>query len=563
MVLISVNSSDPVNGYDFTNDFAEALVLEPNSSISLVSVLFERENKFVVNNLNDRFQIRQGADSQPLESVILTQGVYTGVSLANHIQDVLNVLGTTKGYNYTVSYNAKESHFKIDSAFHKGGLLETVISVWNKTIPHNGTALVALNEITEGAPDPDGKLNFSLKTDKTRSCIRSNELIESTVIPTKANGGSFVRMTVDAPIPTPGDGNSRAVVMGFWSNQLNPQAPLEAVNTELSAGANLDWLDFGIVLLTDSTGRKGLKIIENGTDIGVIDADGGTRIWDLQAGDSFRVAIYGDFKHPFYSYKRAGDEWADFRVGGGGDNGVQLFDVPNHRGYRFWGIFGGDSANTNISLCGMSQDGQGNLEDNFVEVKPNILLAGTGELLGFRHNSYIMKGAEGAVSNSLISDHAPMPDVGSAFHPIIHLNVNNLPLRSLIGNKFNQDATLDTIPVGSQNGISRLLAQFPRYHEANGNSSVDKFGPFYYDYFPYNVRLKNATQINLNELHISLTNIDGTLANDIKLCNILLNITNEENVGGAGRESISNPQVLHQTQEQRDVLKSQMTPLKG
>jgi len=561
MVLISVNSSDPNNGYDFTNDFAEALVLEPNSTISLVSCLFERQDNFVVNNLNDRFQIKQGSETAILETCALTQGVYTGNTLANEIQQELNVLGAVQGFNYVCHYDSKKSHFEISSAYHKGGLQETVISVWNKTIPHDGNAMCGATEIVVGNPNPDGLLNFATHTDRTRSIIRSNELVETTLIPSKVNGGSFVRMTVDAEIATPAQ-ESRSVVIGFWSNQLNPDAPLEALNTELAGDANLDWLDFGMVIMRDNAGRKGIKIIENGVNIGCVDADGGTRQFNLEAGDSFEVAIFADFQFPFYRYKKAGGVWVDFRVGGGGNNGVQQFDVNQHRGFRFWGVMGGDGT-TNISLAGMSQDGQGSQDTNYVEVLPNVLLPGTGELLGFHQDLYILKGANDAVSNSMESDTSLVPDAGSAFHPMIHLNVNNLPLRSIVGSKYNQNATLDSVPTGSQNGISRLLAQMPRYHESNGSSSVDKFGPFYYDYFPYSVRLKNATNINLNELHISITNINGTLANDIKLCNILLNITNEENVGGTGRESIGQHIHAPQTQEQRDVLKSQMIPLKG
>jgi len=215
-----------------------------------------------------------------------------------------------------------------------------------------------------------------------------------------------------------------------------------------------------------------------------------------------------------------------------------------------------------LSRVNQTTEGEEKVPENYVEFHPRYE-PNFGDLIGFKGDIYYMSGEVDGHSNVLISDATPVPDANSQHHPIVHLNVNNLPLRSIIGQKFNKNSTLASGPVGSRNGVSRLLAQFPRYHEANGESSVDKFGPFYYNYFPYNIPLHNATHINLNELDITLTNSDGTLATDISDCKILLNITKEENVGGFSKESIGLPKVRPQTEEQRDVLKSQMIPLKG
>lgn len=214
---------------------------------------------------------------------------------------------------------------------------------------------------------------------------------------------------------------------------------------------------------------------------------------------------------------------------------------------------------TALELLRVSQDASPN---NYVEFHPRWESA-FGDLLGFKGDVYFLSGEKDGHSNVIKSDAPPIPDAASDHHPIVQLNVNNMPIRSLVGQKFNKDSTIASGPVGSKNGISRLIAQFPRYHEKNGSSSSDKFGPFYYDYFPYSIPLNNATVINLNELDISVSNINGTLASDISDCKILLNITNEENVGGSGEERIANPRERAQTQEQRDVLKSQMVPLKG
>lgn len=562
MVLISINSSEVNNGYDFTNDFAEALVLEPNSTISLISCLFERDQKFIVNALSDRFIIKQGTSTQPDETVIIAQGSYTGAGLAIQIQAKLNLIGNVKGYNYLCVYSKHSSKFTIHSSFHMGKLVETTITDWKKDNPQNDQLMTSGAEIAEGGvSNADGLLNFGGKTLNTRSYIRSNKTIETTVIPSRANGGSYIRFTLPQTLIKPGTGdNPLSVLAGMWSNQIAPVKPIQTTNSDMSDPANLTFLDIGMIIIQDNTGRQGIRFIENGVDIGCVDTtDGGTRRFIPKAGDSFNISFFKGLKHPVYQYKEASkDEWIDFVVGGGGNNGVQQFDCEANRGKKYFALFGGDTPGNNISLCGMTEDGEGESLLNYVEVEPNNPLTGFGQLTGFRHNLYILKGAEDSASSEMISDHNPIPDVSSNYHPIVHLNINNLPLRSIVGSKFNSNAVVGSKPVGSQNGISRLLAQMPRFHQSNGDSTVDKFGPFYYDYFPYSVKLKNAQHLMLNELHISLTNIDGTLAKDIELCNILVNISNESNIGGAGRESIGSPRHAHQTIEQRDVLKSQM-----
>ena len=185
-----------------------------------------------------------------------------------------------------------------------------------------------------------------------------------------------------------------------------------------------------------------------------------------------------------------------------------------------------------------------------------------GQLIGFQQVIYITQGSTDT-STIITSDSEPVPDASANYGDIIHININNIPLHSIVGNKVRSDATLTSGITGSRNGITRMIAQVPRFHTSNGLSTSDQFGPFYYDYFPYSVPLKNAHSINLNDLQITVTNIDGTLAQDISQVNILLNISHEENIGGAGPETIGQPVVAHQTTGQTNILKKQMTPLKA
>ena len=557
MVLISINSTENDNGYDFTNDFAEALVIEPNSTLSLVSVMFERNDavsNFVVDATNDRFTIKQGSSTSVAEVVILTRASYKGSSLANEIQLKLNVLGTPKGFAYMANYNQDDGKFELTSAVHIGALTPIAPSGFKSIIPYNGA--VMNDEIQLGNANPFN-LNCQPITDQRSNVVFTNEFIETITIPTLANGGSYIRMTIDAEIANPTTGVNRAVMLGFWSNQMDRQDPFHDGSVRELANSSVKWLDVGLMIVRDNNnGRKGIKIIENGVDIGCVETDGGTRLFNAQAGDSFEVAVFSNNVVPKYRYKKAGtNDWIDFRVGGGGINGFQTFAINSIKGINLYGVAGADNK-TNISNL-LITDKSGTLTDfNYVEFEPLNTLPGFGKLTGFLHTSYTMKGVDGSAGNTIQSDHTPVP--GKDLNPVIHLNVNNLPLRSLVGSKFKKDAIVNDAPLGSQNGISRLLAQVPRYHENNGNSNIDRYGPFYYDYFPYSVRLKNAHSINLNELHISLTNLNGTLADDISSCNLLLNISNEENIGGYGKESISRPREMKQSQEQRDVLKSQM-----
>ena len=102
MVLISVQSVETNNGYQFKNDFSETIEIDPKASISVVNALFERENKFIVTSENNRFDIALSNES-PTE-VVLKNGTYTGAELAEEIQYALYINYGGLGIYFSVSY---------------------------------------------------------------------------------------------------------------------------------------------------------------------------------------------------------------------------------------------------------------------------------------------------------------------------------------------------------------------------------------------------------------------------------------------------------------------------
>ena len=556
MVLLSIQSTETDNGYRFSNDFAEALVIDPNASVSLINVLFERKDAFVVTATNNQFAVRLGTSTSTQIVVTLDADTYSGTELATEISDELNTLINPQGYYSDVIYDKDLSQFKISSYFHKDTIAPAQPTDMNGNIPYDNGVMNTTLAFNTGT----NVIDASAVADKRPAYQFTNEAIESNYLPNQEEGGSFFEFKVHTALAVPA-GSSRAWVGGLWSNSIDKNAPLQpGIDTELGDNANLRWLDAGIVLQADqASNRIGIKIIENGVDIGFQDFGQNNHQFTPANGDSFMITLYKDAEHPKYWYKRNGGHYHKLPVGHGAGGGNQTFTIEQAKNLSLYGIFGTDTPQiASISDLKITPVGQNTHDKNFIQFEPGTIDAEFGTLIGYTQLSYVMSGLPGEKTNEIVSDHPPLPDAGSAHHPILHLNINNLPLHSIVGQKYNSNATLDSNPIGSRNGVTRLLAQFPRYHQVNGVSAVDKFGPFYYDYFPYSVRLGNAHSINLNELQVTLTNVDGTLASDITDCKILLNITNEENVGGHGPENIGLPRVMSQTEVQRNTEKNQL-----
>lgn len=144
----------------------------------------------------------------------------------------------------------------------------------------------------------------------------------------------------------------------------------------------------------------------------------------------------------------------------------------------------------------------------------------------------------------------------------LYLNCPTLNLRNVIGQKFSTTDTLASGPSGNLQGINRYLAKIPRYHdEAGGNTNTKgNTGPFFYNYFPYSIPLNNATELNMNDLHLTITTDDNQPATDVVYSEVLLSITNVESAGQGDNPKIGRPMVLPQSHGQQNVLQSHMNP---
>ena len=129
--------------------------------------------------------------------------------------------------------------------------------------------------------------------------------------------------------------------------------------------------------------------------------------------------------------------------------------------------------------------------------------------------------------------------------------------------KVQADAVLTTKPVGNTQGLTKLVGKVPRFHDDTGVSHSGLEGPFYYDYFPYSIPLKNAVDLVINELNISLTNPDGTLATDITRADLLLSITNVDSVGEGDTGGVIGKRrnAPKHTYDKLDITKGQLQPI--
>lgn len=231
-------------------------------------------------------------------------------------------------------------------------------------------------------------------------------------------------------------------------------------------------------------------------------------------------------------------------------------------GYSYWFCFGNKDANDggavsksevkNLCLYTQSDDHQ----SNYVKFNPRYETI-FGDTLGFNKNEYTLN----SNADKIVSDKDPVPNQQSSEQPTIMLNVDNLPINSYIGKRYKADAGINDLPVGNQQGLTRMVAKVPRHHDDQGDGSGASVGPYYYDYFPYSVPLHNATELVLNELELSVRNPDGTLATDILQTHALLNISNVDSVGeGLTRGRVGNPKLAPNSYDKLNVPKGQLQP---
>jgi len=256
--------------------------------------------------------------------------------------------------------------------------------------------------------------------------------------------------------------------------------------------------------------------------------------------------------------------------------------TPNHisgysasgNNYRFhfniakWVVGGGGTTDywTQPSIGQITLNVESNVDtgtDGYIELTiPGEFARDTdslGAIIGFKKGDYPF-----AVSGTTVVGEGTYDPHYKVENPnrTLYLNCPTLNLRNVIGQKFSTTDTIASGPSGNLQGVNRFLAKVPRYHDEAGGVGNTKgnTGPFYYDYFPYSIPLNNATELNMNDLHLTISTDDNKLATDVTYSEVLLSITNVESAGQGDNPKIGRPEVLRQSHGQQNVLQSHMNP---
>ena len=214
---------------------------------------------------------------------------------------------------------------------------------------------------------------------------------------------------------------------------------------------------------------------------------------------------------------------------------------------------GGVSEATEMVLMTSSDLPQSSYVDFNPQFEPNF-----GIMTGYLRSDYQIR----AETDIIASDANPVPNQQIAYNTTLMVNVDNLPHKSYIGKGYKPDMLLTDTPVGNLQGLTKMIGKVPRHHDgATAQTGKDSEGPFYFDYFPYSIPLRNATELIFNELDISIRNPDGTLATDVSEAHLLLNITGDENTGeGSMGGSIGKPIEAPNSYDRLNVPKGQLQP---
>ena len=186
MVLISVQSIEDNVGYDFKNDFAESIIINPNASIQLLNVQFERKADFVVLTTGNEFQVQVGGPTRPLDLIEIKANTYTAQDLCAEIQQKLNNKYSPLGHNFEVDYDYKDKRFIIGDNYQNNEIPLTTTLSWNNIDP-------TYVETADAIPVADnGEIDFGGITKSKANYVGTDTRLETTNVPNFSQGGSNV-----------------------------------------------------------------------------------------------------------------------------------------------------------------------------------------------------------------------------------------------------------------------------------------------------------------------------------------------------------------------------------
>ena len=349
MVLVSVQSVENDNGYQFSNDFAESLIIDPKSRISLININFSRNKSlYTVDSYNDEFQIRMGEYNQDYEGIRVTHGNYTAVLLANEIQKQLNRHFFLMGYYFTFGYNPKDNKFFINYSYSENNMENLPMSKWTLIGDANAP------QIKYDEPSTSVIIETANMTIGDNVFMVSQETLETEDVPFLAQGGSSIQMTLktgEAPGTWPTFKPADAVPPenGFVWGLVGSANPVYSPSTATPVKgivevANMGYMLSGLAFTVRPDQLNVVRIIENGHKIG---DDIPHQIDDLT---DYKITLSLDGAdgvngYPTYYYKRLGQvNWSRIIPrAGSGLTATQAFGKTIWNDMPLYAVVGADA----------------------------------------------------------------------------------------------------------------------------------------------------------------------------------------------------------------------------
>ena len=309
MVLVSVQSIEDGNGYSFKNDFAESLIIDPNSRISLVNIQFDRKVDYLVLNTGNAFEVKVGAPTSEKDIIGILAGSYNVHTLAEAIQTSLNNVYHPSGHTFSVEVGT-DGKFQISNSYQTRPLAQTRCVDWD----------VTTNAEVGAIRDHSGSIHFGASpaphlftgiTQGTSNYVQCSASLETTYVPNLADGGTSAEFNLaftKAVYPqTPTTEVTLGFVVALAEGLSATLAPGGAVGRQVTRNDELGWVKTGIAFFADVNGNPHVKFIEDGQDIGP----------DIRfvprTGDYYRILLASDIDFPLYQYKRSGQtEWTSW-----------------------------------------------------------------------------------------------------------------------------------------------------------------------------------------------------------------------------------------------------------
>ncbi len=318
MVLVSVQSVEDDNGYSFKNDFAESLIIDPNSKISLINIQFQRKVEYVVLNGGNAFEIKVGDPTANKDIIGIPSGTYDKFTLSITIQNALNQYYLDTGHIFSVLVD-KDGKFEISNEYRPAVLVETPIHKWDTlNVDRIGDVKYLHNEF--------GSLFFGIAANWEGEAYTGVPVGSSVYpqafghlltdfVPNLNRGGSHITFKMfnspantQYPIDPVGNGLTNGIIMGLTKSEITATGgsnPTFGVK-EITAFGSYASFASGIMLkrTRDAGGTlqpPTLHIIENGLDIGM------SLAFTAKPNDEYRILLAGDMNYPMYQFKRANE----------------------------------------------------------------------------------------------------------------------------------------------------------------------------------------------------------------------------------------------------------------